>query len=456
MQHAASLVLLRQRNTTEVYWVRRRPETSFLSGFHAFPGGLVEDCDWDDTDSEHTAIKRAALRETFEEVGVDVNERHLDYLGRWIAPPYLVRAFSTHYFLCRQGDLEPHVDDDNPELDDGEWIRPEDALNRWADGDVLIAPPTRALLNALVSQNGDLTEHSFPEPESSGIEPTLSAIRHDLMMIPLRTPTLPPATHTNTYILGRDVIFIVEPASPHTSALDELFAYLDQRLEDGAQLKAILLTHHHHDHIGGVKQTARRYNLPVWAHEETANRVPFTIHRTLNDGEVIESDPGTKWEVLHTPGHAPGHLCFLDQVTKSMVVGDMVAGLGSILVEPNDGDMTQYLESLERMRLLNPSCLLPSHGPPIGGADAKLSQYIDHRLAREADLVDALRRGLELLPDLVNAVYQDVPAPLRSGPSGGLAGMSLMSHLIKLKKESRVNHEGDRWKWPRDEVIASE
>ena len=130
-----------------------------------------------------------------------------------------------------------------------------------------------------------------------------------------------------------------------------------------------------------------------------------------------------------------------------MVVGDMVAGLGSILVEPNDGDMTDYLESLRRMITYNPSCLLPSHGPPIGGAIEKLEQYIEHRLARESSIVDVLRGGETDFMAILALVYADVPAVLRGGPGGGIAGLSLRSHLIKLEREGRVGRVDDQWSW---------
>ncbi len=447
MQHAASMILLRWREELEVFWVRRRSNTSFLSGFHAFPGGLVEDEDHESARDDLWAITSAAIRETQEEVEVELHRERLEYIGHWIAPPYLVRKFDTHYFVYREGELSPVVTEGNEELDLGEWIRPKTALARWRRGEVLLAPPTRAILRALDTDSSATHFPFFGTSEVMGDEPTLSPIRSNLMMIPLRTPTLPPATHTNCYIIGEEALFIVEPASPHPDVMDSLFSYLDERIAGGASLKAILLTHHHHDHIGGVTEMVARYGLPVWAHKETANRVPFKIDRELTDGEIIEADPKALWSVIHTPGHAPGHLCFLEQTTKSMIVGDMVAGLGSILVEPTDGDMTEYLDSLALMRSLEPSCLLPSHGPPIGGADAKLSQYIDHRLDRERSLISALKSGAVATQDLVDYVYSDVPKVLRAGPNGGLAGLSLRSHLNKLEHEGRVQVVGDEWRW---------
>ena len=447
MHHSASLILMRNRPEPELYWVRRASDTTFLSGYYAFPGGFVDASDWSEPEDIRGAARNAALRETHEEVGIDLGDRPPTYLGRWIAPPYLVKKLTTHYFLAWADGLDPAVDDGNPELDAGEWIRPRDALERWRTGQALMAPPTRVLIEALAEHDGVPPDSVFESAEAHGEEPTLSAVRRNLMMIPLLTPTLPPATHTNCYVLGDDVLLIVEPASPHPSVMSGLFSYLDQRIGEGATLKAILLTHHHHDHIGGVMATVERYGLPVWAHEKTAQRVPFPIDRLLEDGEDIEADPGSRWRVVYTPGHAPGHICFLSEDSGDMVVGDMVAGVGSILVEPTDGDMALYLDSLARMRTFGPTSLLPSHGPAIGGADAKLAQYIDHRLQREATLIEGLNAGMNTLKALVDHVYTDVPAGLRAGPDGGLAGLSLRSHLDKLERDGLVTHDAQSWTW---------
>ncbi len=458
----ASLMLIRRPEDPEVFWVRRAPHDRFLSGFHAFPGGRVDPRDGRDPEQ---AARHAALRETAEETGwlpggrlepalrakirsgagalpIDVAAiaECMVPAGIWRAPPYLVTPFQTRFYgLIVDPSADPRVDPGDPELDDGGWIRPADALAAWDRSEVLLAPPTRWLLQALA--DGALTEpkrFAHQPPEDSPVSPAIT-------LFPLRTPTLPPATHTNCYIVGRDELLVVEPAAGDPAEQARLDRFLDARVAAGARVKGIALTHHHHDHIGGVAHLARRLKLPVMAHRLTAERIEHPVDVLLDDGDSIALKGGPTLDVVHTPGHAVGHLCFIARVTREAIVGDMVAGIGSILVEPDEGHMGQYLDGLRRLRGLGLRCLLPSHGPAIGGADHKLEEYVAHRLDRERQVLDALALGPADLKTLVDRVYTDVPPIVKAGPNGGLAGLSLRAHLDQLAREGRAQIAGGTW-----------
>jgi len=262
-----------------------------------------------------------------------------------------------------------------------------------------------------------------------------------VQMLSLRTPTLPPATHTNAYLLGADDLLLVEPASADAAEVERICAWVETRVDAGARLLGVFLTHHHHDHAAGAAQVSARLRAPLWAHAETAQRLPegVSIARELNSGEILALSDAHRLEVLHTPGHAPGHLCLLDHVTRVLVAGDMVAGVGSILIEPGDGDMVQYLASLAHMDAQNAALLLPAHGLPIEEARAKLQGYIAHRLAREAKVLAALQQleGLASLEQLLPIAYADTP--VMAWP---LAKLALEAHLIKLEAEERVARHG--------------
>ncbi|MFM2417150.1 MAG: hypothetical protein RL385_1873 [Pseudomonadota bacterium] len=266
-------------------------------------------------------------------------------------------------------------------------------------------------------------------------------IAKGVQMLSLRTPTLPPATHTNAYLFGTDELLLIEPASADSAEIERICAWVETKLDAGARLVGIFLTHHHHDHMAGAARVSARLRAPLWAHVETARRLPkgLAVSRELNDGEVLALSEHHRLEVLHTPGHAPGHLCLLDHATRVLVAGDMVAGVGSILIEPGDGDMVAYLASLTRMDAQNAALLLPAHGLPIADARAKLHGYVAHRLAREAKVLAALRQteGPASLEQLLPVAYADTPQM-----AWPLAKLALEAHLIKLEQEARVARQG--------------
>jgi len=257
-----------------------------------------------------------------------------------------------------------------------------------------------------------------------------------------RTPTIPPATHTNSYALGSREVLLVEPATPYDGERRAFLEWARALLLSGRTLVGIFVTHHHRDHVGGAEFLARELALPLWMHEETEARLPLTATRLLKDGETIALDGPvpTQWQVLHTPGHAPGHLCLHSASTRETIVGDMVAGKGTILIPPAsaDGDMTAYLAQLKRLAELDAYVAYAAHGEPIERPEKLYRAYVAHRLARETRIVDVLTIAPGRSADeLIDTVYGDVP--LASRP---FARMSLVAHLEKLVRDGRVRSDG--------------
>jgi glyoxylase-like metal-dependent hydrolase (beta-lactamase superfamily II) len=264
--------------------------------------------------------------------------------------------------------------------------------------------------------------------------PTLEPVAPGIRVLALRTPTLPPAAHTNVYLVGPDQgpQTVVDPGSPYPDQQAEL----DRVLERVGGLAQVLLTHHHGDHAGGAAALAARWQVPIAAHARTKQRLAgrVDVARELVDGEVLDGIT-----CVFTPGHADGHLCY--EIGAATIAGDMVAGLGTILVDPSEGDMTEYLASLAKLLARPAATLLPAHGPAIADGPAKLREYIAHRMMREGRVVAALGGREASVDELVAGAYADTPRVLWP-----LAARSLLAHLAKLAREGRAREvSAGRW-----------
>ncbi|HUS31716.1 MAG TPA: MBL fold metallo-hydrolase [Kofleriaceae bacterium] len=277
-------------------------------------------------------------------------------------------------------------------------------------------------------------------PVAAGDVPAeLLPVGPGIRVLALRTPTLPPAAHTNVYVVGPDAgpQLVVDPGSPYPDQQAILDSALEREADAGRPIGGVLLTHHHGDHVGGAAALAARFGVPIAAHRRTAERLRgrVDVARELGDNEILDDIT-----CVFTPGHADGHLVF--EKAGAQIAGDMVAGIGTILIDPSEGDMADYLASLARMLERAPSLLLPAHGPPITDAAGKLREYIAHRTMREDRVVAALTsRADASVDELVPDVYADTPRILWP-----LAGRSLRAHLDKLVKQGRAREvEPGRW-----------
>lgn len=320
-----------------------------------------------------------------------------------------------------------------------EWTPLEPLWSSWSQGEVLVSPTCAEVLRQL--RSGAVTSVSVGTHR-----PRAWSVGPHLQMLPVRTPTLPPATHTNVFMVGTGSAVLVEPASPYEEELDRIEAWVADAQSFGTRLEAIIATHHHIDHIGGATALSERLGLPLWAHAMTQERLQgiVTFDRVLRDGERLELEGPTPTALtaVHTPGHAPGHLCFVDEVSGIMIAGDMVAGVGTILVEPNDGDMALYLDSLRSMARAEPTALLPAHGGVIRDPQKMLEFYVTHRLMRETKVLDSLssmKRGAKAA-ELLPLAYDDAPKAVWP-----LAEQSVQAHLIKLERDGKVTRVGDGW-----------
>jgi glyoxylase-like metal-dependent hydrolase (beta-lactamase superfamily II) len=259
------------------------------------------------------------------------------------------------------------------------------------------------------------------------------AAQAGVYVVPLQTPTLPPATHTNCVLIGGpNEVVVVDPASPYSHEQERLVQVLEER---GASVRAIWLTHHHLDHVGGANALREALDVPVLGHPATAERLTGQVRL---DGALYEGDVedvgGVPIEILHTPGHARGHLAFRHPQSRLVVAGDLVAGQGTIVIDPPEGDMADYLATLGRLIQEGVGAMVPSHGPLILDGEAKLLEYIAHRLAREEQIAAALAPRPAKALDLVPGLYPEIPVMFHP-----LAARQVLAHLLKLEAEGTVD-----------------
>jgi len=495
----SSIVLLTRGGAAEVFLVERAQELSFFGGFVALPGGNVDPRDRGANvggEDEDRALAICAARELFEETGVllpglgpelsssaraelraalldetPAAERFwelvaaapdaLDALrsfGLLITPPFAPVRYRTRLYHLELPENEaPHVVPG--ELVSGGFAAPERALARWHAGEIRVVPPVVFLLQQLSARPlGQALAHAqeiCDDVERGALHPVRCA--PGILMAPVRTPTIPPATTTNTYLVGERRLWIVDPATPYADEQARLFALLDRLIAEGRELAGILVTHHHHDHVGAVAATARRYGLAVRAHARTLERLiddrtgddrtgDFERGAPIEDGESIElgraPDGKDGWRLVahHTPGHDQGHLVFVEDRYRAMIAGDLVSTLSTIVIDPPEGHMATYLASLRRALELDVATILPAHGPGATRPRRLLTKLLEHRQAREDKLFGAL--GTEPTPEreLLPRVYDDAAPELMP-----VAARSLLAGLQKLAEDGRARELEGGW-----------
>jgi glyoxylase-like metal-dependent hydrolase (beta-lactamase superfamily II) len=259
------------------------------------------------------------------------------------------------------------------------------------------------------------------------------------MLLPAHNPGPMTGEGNNTYLLigsdGRAALIDAGVGEPrHLAALGEA-------LTDGhAQLGDVLVTHAHPDHASGARAIAAvhsgaRFLKYLWPEADATYDVPW---QPLNDGDRVKA--GSDWlVVLHTPGHSPDHIAFWHEATATVFSGDLVAQGSSVMIHASGGgDLAQYLESLERIRALNPARLLPAHGPEIQHPEKVLTAYVNHRRVREQQVLAALAAGRDTVESIAECIYDGLDPALMPA-----ARENIRAHLDKLRREGQIKNLPD-------------
>lgn len=480
----AVAVLLTTGAATElrILLVRRSPALRFFGGYWAFPGGALESADR--ACGQH-AILSCALRELIEETGLGgallemsraearacsaaltsasapppawsaalariATSGRYHFVCRITTPPHIAIRYATDFVQLHVDRADP-FELDGAELVAGEYLTPAQAIARWRRGEMPIAPPTLLLLE-------QLAQHGVPEFRTVAAR-AAAAFEHGeflpvrfspgVFTAPVPTPTLPPATTTNCYIVGDRELYVVDPAAVDREHQAKLVRKIATLLAAGGRLRGILLTHYHADHVGSAALLSRHFRVPVHAHALTYPRLPdrdYIAGRALHDGDTLplgtapDGSAGWQIEVLHTPGHTRDHLIYVESRYRAALVGDLLSTVSTIVIDPPEGHMATYLRSLERLLSLTLTTIYPAHGPAQRDGPALIRAYLEHRRAREQRIVAALDDTPRTLATLLSAAYDDVAPAVQSA-----ALRSLLAGLEKLEEEGHARRCAGGW-----------
>ena len=277
----------------------------------------------------------------------------------------------------------------------------------------------------------DDTTVSVPKPIVYGVASALSPM---VRRIVAENPGMMTGPGTNTYLVGIDEIAVIDPGPGEASHLDAIAGC------GGDRIRWILLTHTHEDHSPGAVGLKKLTGAEILAFGPGDGKGKVRLDGTLGDGAVIEA---TEFHLtaLHTPGHASNHLCYLLNEERTLFTGDHIMQGSTVVIGPPDGDMAAYFASLEKLKTIRPRlrAIAPGHGHLIEDPMATIDEYIEHRRAREKQVLDALRsRGTATIAEIVEDIYTDVAPELHP-----VARRSVWAHLRKLADDGEA--KGDRF-----------
>ncbi len=417
-------------------------------------------------------------------LGIRPAVEQLAYFSHWITPVGAPRRFDTRFFIgiAPAGQCGSH---DNGETIASMWLRPEDALARHRAGEVEMMFATVRTLQTLARFNdasaaveyaraqtsvpthnprvstgskgrrvliqGDAAyaEVGKLDPEGKGhaasdITPgEVTVLSRYLRRVTAPNPGYMTGPGTNSYLVGEgDELALIDPGPADASHIAALLRHA------GGRIRRVLTTHTHIDHSPAAAlikaQTgADVLGMPAPPHGNQDRS--FMPDAVPEDGMRIRIG-GCTLRVLHTPGHASNHLCYLLEEDRILMTGDHIMQGSTVVINPPDGNMREYLASLQRLKTLDIDYLAPGHGFLMENPHAVVDRIVTHRMAREDKVMKALvGLGKASIEELLPVAYDDVP-PQRHA----MAARSLLAHLEKLEAEGRVELADSCWRPSQD------
>ncbi len=429
----------------EILMVRRQPQLPSFAGYWAFPGGKIEAEDAQGVTrlvcaEAETRVLVGIVREVQEELGLDLDALAaagqvlaVRVLGEATTPPIAAARFRTR-FLRIDLATKPALALDTREHSEASWAVAGGWLARYQTGRLLLAPPTLDTVAALAANTArdtviDLDTDRDYEDACRVLEPL-----NGLRIIPVKSHTLPPATHTNAFLIGDSYKVLVDPSPADREELARLY-----RLLDRVGVDEVLLTHHHPDHRQFANEIAAHYDIPL-ALSDTTRRF-ITAKDSTYFGELllrtyVEGDVVTRWlgepvRVVPVPGHDAGQIALMPDSKSWFIVGDLIQGIGTVVIAKPEGHMGTYFTTLQKVIDLDPAVIIPSHGMAMGST-YRLQETLKHRRLREAAVLKLHQDG-KSADEMLPLLYQGVDSRLWP-----LARMNIDAHLDKLRDEGLI------------------
>ena len=403
----------------------------------------------------------------------------LAYLSHWVTPPGPPRRFDTRFFITKAPQSHP-LQHDCDETIAHILIIPPKTLEEQHYGQRLMTLPTIRTLRVLrdfdnadnlmryawanppepfptqpwpASQRGEpvilepgspaYDEASKLDPEGEGStkaeiipgEPV--EVAAGVIRLTAPNPGMMTGPGTNTYILGHKRFTVLDPGPNHAGHIEQILEIT------GGKIDSVVVTHTHLDHSPGTRALKEKTGCRVYGRSAPAGASQdqrFAPDEQPEHGDLIKTDAGTL-KALHTPGHASNHLCFLLTEQALLFSGDHIMQGSTVVINPPDGDMKAYIESMYELLAEPISFIAPAHGFLMGQPEAIIDYLITHRLTREHKVAKALEKLSPVnLKDLTSKAYGDVPTAIH-----GIAARSALAHLLKLEADGRATQEGECW-----------
>ena len=444
--HSVSAIFIFEE---QIFAVQRQSYLKAFPGYHAFPGGKI---DLNESSkpfktkflSKYDPVHMRSLkREINEELDYDLEEGikngevlSVNEFAEVLTPEFSQIRFRTWFYRI---DLKKKI---NFRLNFGEfensfWDTPGSLLDTYINGNSLMVPPTRRVLKELKEKPymkilGNISEKYYNNDKIPCLE-----MLEGIQMLVVKSTTLPPSNSTNAFLLGDSNAkkLLIDPSPNSKKEFQKLINTVKDR-----KIDSIFLTHHHPDHHQFSNLIACQMNIPIILSKDTQQRLTKKFGKDYFDKiklfNPVEKQEITKWhgesvKIFEIPGHDAGHLGLAPDSMKWFLVGDLIQGVGTVVIPSPEGDMTSYFSTLKKVISLNPRVIIPSHGIPSRSTHL-LAVALKHRLKRESQILELFNSGISK-EAILKKLYVGVDPRLKK-----LAMQNIESHLSKLHKEKKL------------------